>query len=100
TTPILFHALEPPRPARAAYLVQREVAERIVGPPGPRTYGALSVNVQAVARPALVGRVPAMAFRPPTSVESAIVRLTPRPGPVVDQSLEEPFRALVEDAFG
>lgn len=100
TTPILFRALEPPRPARAVYLVQREVAERIAAPPGSRTYGALSVNVQAVARAELVARVPAGAFRPPPAVESAIVRLTPRPDPVVDQSLEAAFRSLVQDAFG
>jgi len=100
TTPILFHALEAPRPARAVYLVQREVAERIVAPPGSRTYGALSVNVQGVARAELVARVPAAAFRPPPSVESAIVRLTPRPDPVVDPSLEEAFRGLVQAAFG
>ena len=100
TTPILFHALEPPRPERAVYLVQREVAERIAAPPGSRTYGALSVNVQAVARAELVARVPAGAFRPPPSVESAIVRLTPRPDPVVEQSLEGAFRSLVQDAFG
>jgi len=100
TTPILFHALEPPRPARAVYLVQREVAERIVAPPGSRTYGALSVNVQAVARAELVARVPAGAFRPSPSVESAIVRLTPRPDPAVNQSVEAGFRSLVQDAFG
>jgi 16S rRNA (adenine1518-N6/adenine1519-N6)-dimethyltransferase len=100
TTPILFHALELPRPVRAVYLVQREVAERIAAPPGSRTYGALSVNVQAVASAELVARVPASAFRPPPSVESAIVRLTPRPDPVVHQSLEHAFRALVQDAFG
>ena len=100
TTPILFHALAPPRPARAVYLVQREVAERIVAPPGSRTYGALSVNVQAVARAELVARVPAGAFRPPPAVESAIVRLTPRPDPVVGATLEDAFRALVQDAFG
>ena len=100
TTPILFHALEPPRPARAVYLVQREVAERIAAPPGSRTYGALSVNVQAVARAELVARVPAGAFRPPPSVESAIVRLTPRPDPVVDPVLEADFRTLVQESFG
>ena len=100
TTPILFHALENPRPSRAVYLVQREVAERIVSPPGSRTYGALSVNVQAVARAELVGRVPAGAFRPPPKVESAIVRLTPRPDPVIPEQLEAKFRALVLECFG
>jgi 16S rRNA (adenine1518-N6/adenine1519-N6)-dimethyltransferase len=100
TTPILFHALEPPRAARAVYLVQREVAERMVSPPGSRTYGALSVNVQGVAHAELVGRVPAGAFRPPPKVESAIVRLTPRDDPVVPRALEREFRAFVQECFG
>jgi len=100
TTPILFHALENPRPARAVYLVQREVAERIAAPPGSRTYGALSVNVQAFARAELVGHVPPGAFRPPPSVDSAIIRLTPRPDPAVETSLEPDLRLLVQHAFG
>ena len=100
TTPILFHALERPRAARAVYLVQREVAERMVAAPGSRTYGALSVNVQAVARAELMGRVPAGAFRPPPAVESAIIRLTPRPDPVVGESRESDFRTLVQECFG
>lgn len=100
TTPILFHALAPPRPARAVYLVQREVAERVVAPPGSRTYGALSVNVQGFAHAELVGRVPAGAFRPPPAVESAILRVTPREHAVVPPSLEPAFRALVQEAFG
>jgi 16S rRNA (adenine1518-N6/adenine1519-N6)-dimethyltransferase len=99
TTPILFHALEPPRPSRAVYLVQREVAERVVAPPGSRTYGALSVNVQGFAHAELVGRVPAGAFKPPPSVESAILRVVPRADPVVPDELSDAFRALVQDAF-
>jgi len=100
TTPILFHALEPPRPARAVYLVQREVAERVAAPPGSRTYGALSVNVQGFAHAEIVGRVPPGAFRPPPSVESAILRITPRADAVVPESDEAAYRALVQDAFG
>jgi len=99
TTPILFHALEPPRASRAVYLVQREVAERIVAPPGSRTYGALSVNVQAVANAELIARVPAGAFRPPPAVESAIIRLTPRADPAVAEQFEPDFRALVQETF-
>jgi 16S rRNA (adenine1518-N6/adenine1519-N6)-dimethyltransferase len=100
TTPILFHALEAPRPSRAVYLVQREVAERVVAPPGSRTYGALSVNVQGFAHAELVGRVPPGAFRPPPSVDSAILRITPRSDPVVPEALEPRFRSLVQEAFG
>ena len=99
TTPILFHALASPRPRRAVFLVQREVAERVAAQPGSKTYGALSVNVQAVATAELVTRVPAAAFRPPPSVESAVLRVTPRADPVVPPQLEEPYRRLVQDAF-
>jgi 16S rRNA (adenine1518-N6/adenine1519-N6)-dimethyltransferase len=100
TTPILFHALEPPRASRAVYLVQREVAERVVAPPGSRTYGALSVNVQGFAHAELVAHVPAGAFRPPPKVESAILRVTPRADPIVPQEAERAFRTLVQSAFG
>src|SRR6185437_12799868 len=64
TTPIIFQALEAPRPKRAVFLVQREVAERIVAPPGGKTYGSLSVNVRAFARAALLFGVKAGAFQP------------------------------------
>ena len=100
TTPILFHALGVPRPRRAVFLVQREVAERVAASPGSKTYGALSVNVQAVARAEVVARVPAGAFRPPPSVESAILRITPRDDPVVSRAREGAYRRLVQDAFG
>ena len=100
TTPIIFHALREPRPLRAVYLVQREVADRLAAPAGSRTYGALSVNVQALARVELIGRVPAGAFHPRPTVDSAIVRLTPRTDPVIVPAEEGAFRTLVQSAFG
>ena len=100
TTPILFHGLTRPRAERAVYLVQREVAERIVAPAGDREYGALSANIQAVARAELLFRVPAGAFRPPPKVESAVVRLTPRAEPVVSEEEEGPYRTFVQAVFG
>lgn len=100
TTPILFHALRPPRPQRAVYLVQREVAERVVAAPGSETYGALSANVQAVACAELVFKVPAGAFQPPPKVESAVLRITPRPDPVIEGADEDAYRTMVQAAFG
>jgi 16S rRNA (adenine1518-N6/adenine1519-N6)-dimethyltransferase len=99
-TPILFHALVRPRPDRAVYLVQREVADRLAASPGSKAYGALSVNVQSVARAELIAKVPAGAFHPPPRVESAIVRVTPRPDPVIEPGEEAAFRAFVQAAFG
>jgi len=100
TTPIIFHALEAPRPAVAVYLVQLEVAERIAAPPGDKIYGALSVNVQAVADAQLIRRVPPAAFNPPPTVDSAVVKLTPRAVPVIGVEHEARFRGFVQAAFG
>ncbi len=100
TTPILFKTLEPPIPARSVFLVQREVAERMAAAPGTGSYGALSVNVAAVAEVEQVLTVPASAFRPPPKVDSAVVRLTPRAEPLVALESLEAFRTFVQAAFG
>lgn len=100
TTPILFHALQPPRAERAVYLVQREVADRLSASPGTKEYGALTVNVAAVARAETLFKVPAGAFSPPPRVESAVVRITPHAEPLVAPAEERPFRLLVQGAFG
>jgi len=100
TTPILFHALERPRPERAVYLVQREVADRIVAAPNSESYGALSVNVQSVANAASLFRVAPGSFQPPPKVESAVVRITPRDDPAIAPDEEAAFRRFVLDAFG
>ena len=100
TTPIIFHALEAPRPDVAVYLVQKEVADRLAAPPGDKTYGALSVNVQAVADVELVRRVAPSAFDPAPTVDSAVVRITPRAIAAVDGEHESRFRTFVQSAFG
>ncbi|MEP6493764.1 MAG: 16S rRNA (adenine(1518)-N(6)/adenine(1519)-N(6))-dimethyltransferase RsmA [bacterium] len=99
TTPILFHALERPRPERAVYLVQREVADRIVAAPGSDDYGALSANVQAVATAKILFRVAPGSFLPPPKVDSAVVRIQPRDDPAIAQDEETTFRRFVMDAF-
>jgi 16S rRNA (adenine1518-N6/adenine1519-N6)-dimethyltransferase len=100
TTPILFHALEPPRASRIVLLVQREVGDRIVAPPGGKEYGALSVNVQAVAHAKVAFRVAPGSFNPPPKVESAVVVIEPRTTPVVAPEHERSYRRFVQEAFG
>ena len=100
TTPILFHALVPPRAERSVYLVQKEVADRLSAAPGTKEYGALTVNVAAVAKAETLFKVPAGAFSPPPKVESAVVRITPLSQPLLEQAEERPFRLLVQGAFG
>ena len=100
TTPILFHALVPPRAEQAVYLVQKEVADRLSAAPGTKEYGALTVNVAAYASARTLFKVPAVAFSPPPKVESAVVRVTPLPAPLLATEEEKPFRLLVQGAFG
>jgi 16S rRNA (adenine1518-N6/adenine1519-N6)-dimethyltransferase len=99
TTPILFHALRAPRPSRAVYLLQREVADRMTAAPGSHEYGALTVNLQALARAESLFRVAAGSFHPPPKVESAVVRVTPLRTPLVPPALEQRFRELVIGIF-
>ncbi|MBU6228615.1 MAG: 16S rRNA (adenine(1518)-N(6)/adenine(1519)-N(6))-dimethyltransferase RsmA [Cyanobacteria bacterium REEB459] len=76
-----------PQPYQGIVLmVQREVADRLCARPGSRAFGALSVRVQYLATCELVCPVPASAFTPAPKVDSAVVRLTPRPLAVPAQS--------------
>jgi 16S rRNA (adenine1518-N6/adenine1519-N6)-dimethyltransferase len=100
TTPILFHVLRAPFPRHAVFLVQREVAERIIARPGSKAFGALSANVQALSNAEILLHVPPAAFRPPPKVDSAVVRISPRPDPLIEPHEVERFRGFVQGMFG
>ena len=59
-------------------MLQKEVVERMVAPPGSKTYGRLSVMLQWRYHMDLLFIVPPTAFDPPPRVESAIVRMIPK----------------------
>ncbi len=99
TSPLIDKALTPPLPARIVFLVQAEVADRIAALPGSKTYGALSIGVQAVARVERLFTVRAGAFTPPPKVTSAVVRLTPLAQPLVSPEEAAAFRAFVTACF-
>lgn len=100
TTPIIFKVLQHPLPRHAVFLVQREVAERIVSGPGSREYGALSVNVQAIASAEIVRNVGPRSFKPPPKVDSSVIRITPRPDPIIATDEIARFRGFVQGLFG
>ena len=66
-------------PASMTLMFQKEVAQRIVAPVDGQAYGRLAVIARATCEAQIVMDVPARAFTPPPKVESAVVRLTPRP---------------------
>jgi len=99
TSPLIDKALVPPIPERVVFLVQNEVADRLASPPGSKTYGALSVGVQAVARVEKLFTVAPGAFRPPPKVRSALIRMTPLAQPLVMDVEVAPLRAFVTACF-
>jgi 16S rRNA (adenine1518-N6/adenine1519-N6)-dimethyltransferase len=87
TSPILDVVLgnltEPRKPAfeSIVLLVQKEVAERLTAEAGSKVFGAMSVRTQYLANCDYICPVPNTAFKPPPKVDSAVIRLRPRPYP-------------------
>jgi len=76
-TPIVEKTVRLPVP-RAVFLVQKEVAERLVAEPGTRAYGFLTVSTAVFASVRLLFEVKPSAFHPPPKVDSAVVLVEPR----------------------
>jgi len=62
-------------------LVQKEISDRLCALPGTRANGALTIRAQYLAKCEEICIVPPTAFKPPPKVESAVIRITPRPFP-------------------
>jgi len=100
STPLLFHLLA----SRAHitdmhFMLQKEVVDRMVAPPGGKTYGRLTVMLAAACKATSLFRVGRGAFQPPPRVDSAVVRLVPHvadPFPMPDAAR---FAQLVAAAF-
>ena len=80
-------------------MVQKEVAERMAEGPGSKTYGILSVLLQAWYDIEYLFTVGSGCFAPPPKVESAVIRLR-RNGRVSLGCDEKLFRKVVKTAFG
>lgn len=101
TTPILMALLEQRLPIRKIVtMVQKEVAERMIAPPGSKTYGALSVAVQYYTAPEIVLDVPPKSFIPAPEVDSVVIACKVRGEPPVTVRDEKLFFRVVKAAFG
>ncbi len=100
STPLIFHLLDQREAIEdMLFMLQKEVVDRLAAAPGGKTYGRLSVMVQAACRVEPLFRVPPGAFRPPPKVESRIVRLVPHPTPPFEVGDPALFARLVAAAF-
>jgi 16S rRNA (adenine1518-N6/adenine1519-N6)-dimethyltransferase len=100
SSPILFHAIEHAGAIRDMhFMLQKEVVDRMAAPPGSKVYGRLSVMLQASCRVTPLFKVPPGAFRPPPKVDSAVVRLVPRPPGEIGLHDAALFARVVKAAF-
>jgi 16S rRNA (adenine1518-N6/adenine1519-N6)-dimethyltransferase len=79
-------------------MFQKEVADRVVAPPGSKVYGITSVLLQAFFKAEYLFTVERGSFNPPPQVMSAVIRLTRKEGFVLECS-EVLFRKVVKAAF-
>ncbi len=101
-TPLLIGWLTeepwPPWYDSLTLMFQREVAERIVAPPGGKSYGRLAVLSGWRCEAKIMFDVARTAFTPQPNVTSSVVRLKPRPAPLPCDA--DALQRVTEAAFG
>ncbi len=99
TTPLLFKLFEISDQIQDMhFLLQKEVVNRLTATPGSTNYGRLSVMAQYYAQLAELFTVDAQAFSPPPKVESAYIKIMPRP-PLFPANDFGIFSGVVKEAF-
>jgi len=98
SSPLLFHLLNyRDSIIDMTFMLQKEVVDRIVAAPGSKVYGRTSVIMQAFFDTELMFVVPKESFDPQPKIESAILYLKTKSGPLV-QNLR-PLEEIVKIAF-
>lgn len=83
----------------AVWMVQREVAEKLLATPGTRETSSLGILVQSFCEVERAFNVSKNAFYPPPDVESVVLTITPREAPTFSAP-EAAFRRVIRAAFG
>jgi 16S rRNA (adenine1518-N6/adenine1519-N6)-dimethyltransferase len=83
---------------RMVFMFQLEVGRKLLGRPGEKDYGPLSVLAQLCCRLTRLLKLGPGAFRPPPKVDSAVLLFEPRPGaPALGQ--RQALLALLHTSF-
>lgn len=101
TTPILLYLIQSTLPISLfVFMMQKEVAERIMAEPGSKAYGALTIAVQFYCTVEPVMDIPPSAFIPRPAVTSTVLKMKRRSSPAVAVKDEKLFFRLVKMGFG
>lgn len=99
SVPVLLHVLAHfPTITHGLVMVQAEVADRLVAPPGSKTYGVPSAKLAWYCSARRVGSVPPTVFWPVPNVDSGLVEITRWDPPDTTASRRQVF-AVVDTAF-
>jgi len=100
SSPVLFKVLEEKDLfSKCVFLLQKEVAERIVARPGSKEYAPLSVFFQMDFETRLHFTVAPGSFSPPPLVQSALISLMRRPDSLYAVRDKDRFQTFVRTAF-
>lgn len=100
SSPLFFKALDERSVFdQAAFLVQKEVAEKVCARPGGKNYGPLSIRLQAQFEARVVFAVKPGAFVPPPKVDSAFLTLVKRPEGMISDEEEPDFGRFLRASF-
>ncbi|HUJ61915.1 MAG TPA: 16S rRNA (adenine(1518)-N(6)/adenine(1519)-N(6))-dimethyltransferase RsmA [Kofleriaceae bacterium] len=86
--------------ARAVFMIQKEMADRIVARPGGKDYGAIGVLLRTYAEITTVVKVAAGSFVPPPKIDSTVIKLVPLAAPRAAIADHAHYAAVVHAAFG
>ena len=101
STPLLFRFIESKETfSTFTLMLQKEVAERMVAPPGGKEYGPLSIFIQMFLDVSIRFFIKPSAFFPPPKVESAVVQMVWKEKPMIETNDEEWFKRVVKACFG
>jgi 16S rRNA (adenine1518-N6/adenine1519-N6)-dimethyltransferase len=100
STPLLFHLLgQGPLFSDLHVMLQKEVGERMVAPPGNKTYGRLTIAIALRCAVERLFTIQPGSFRPPPKVDSVFLRLRPHAVPLADATALAAADRLVTQAF-
>jgi len=98
TSAVIRHLLEAePRPSRVVLTVQKEVAERICA--GAGKMSLLALSVQVYGKPILGTTIPAEAFYPPPTVDSAVLCIEIYSQPIIPADRLDKFFKFIKAGF-
>ena len=100
TSPILFWLIEQRAHwTEAFFMVQKEMADRLTGEVGTKSYGRLTVMIGAFLNVKTCFTIPPDVFIPKPKVKSAIIKLVKRHDPLIEDKYFERFEKIVAAAF-